>query len=54
MVIMGCAGMARYRARLEDDLKLPVIDPTQAAVAVALGALLARRAVPALQAQRAA
>lgn len=54
VVIMGCAGMARYRARLEDDLKLPVIDPTQAAVAVALGALLARRAVPALQAQRAA
>ena len=44
VIIMGCAGMARYRARLEDDLKLPVIDPTQAGVAIALGALLARRA----------
>jgi Asp/Glu/hydantoin racemase len=42
-VIMGCAGMARYRARLEDALKVPVIDPTQAAVAIALGNLLARQ-----------
>ena len=42
-VIMGCAGMARYRARLEDALGLPVIDPTQAAVGMAMGAWLARR-----------
>ena len=43
VVIMGCAGMARYRARLEDALKVPVIDPTQAAVGIALGNLLARQ-----------
>jgi len=43
VVIMGCAGMARYRARLEDALGVPVIDPTQAAVAIALGNLLARQ-----------
>ncbi len=42
VVIMGCAGMARYRARLEEVLDLPVIDPTQAAVGIALGQLLAR------------
>lgn len=42
-VIMGCAGMARYRARLEDALSVPVIDPTQAAVGMAMGALLARQ-----------
>lgn len=39
-VILGCAGMARHRAALEAELGLPVIDPTQAAVAMALGALL--------------
>ena len=44
VVIMGCAGMARYRERLEDVLKVPVIDPTQAAVGIALGNLLARQA----------
>ena len=40
-IIMGCAGMARYRTRLEDHLKVPVIDPTQAGVALAMGRLLA-------------
>ena len=40
-VIMGCAGMARYRRRLEDEIKVPVIDPTQAGVAMAMGRLLA-------------
>ena len=39
VVVMGCAGMARYRDRLEDALRVPVIDPTQAAVAMALGVL---------------
>ncbi len=38
-VILGCAGMARHRAPLEAELGLPVIDPTQAAVAMAIGAL---------------
>ncbi|WP_439524411.1 aspartate/glutamate racemase family protein [Marivita sp.] len=40
-VILGCAGMARHRPGLEAKLNIPVIDPTQAAVAMALGALLA-------------
>jgi len=40
-IILGCAGMARHRPGLEAQLGIPVIDPTQAAVAMALGALLA-------------
>lgn len=43
-VILGCAGMAHWRARLEAELGVPVIDPTQAAVGLALAALLAARA----------
>ena len=39
VLIMGCAGMARYRKRLEDDTDLPVVDPTQAAVTMAIGAV---------------
>ena len=38
VVVMGCAGMARYRARLEDALDLPVVDPTQAAAGMAVTA----------------
>ena len=38
-VVMGCAGMARYRVSLEQALGIPVIDPTQAAVTMALGAV---------------
>jgi Asp/Glu/hydantoin racemase len=34
---MGCAGMARHRRPLEQALGIPVIDPTQAAVTMALG-----------------
>ena len=41
-IVLGCAGMAGHRERLEGDLALPVIDPTQAAVALALGRLLSR------------
>jgi Asp/Glu/hydantoin racemase len=37
VIVMGCAGMARHRAPLEAALSVPVIDPTQAAVAMALG-----------------
>jgi len=37
VVIMGCAGMARYRDRLQDAIGLPVVEPTQAAVAMAIG-----------------
>mgnify|MGYP003671303116 CR=1 FL=1 len=35
-IVLGCAGMARYRKKLEDELSVPVIDPTQAAVSNAL------------------
>ena len=37
VVVMGCAGMARHRQPLEAALGVPVIDPTQAAVAMAIG-----------------
>ncbi|WP_439498863.1 aspartate/glutamate racemase family protein [Bosea sp. (in: a-proteobacteria)] len=36
-IVMGCAGMARHRKPLEQALGVPVIDPTQAAVAMAIG-----------------
>ena len=38
-IVMGCAGMARHRRPLEQALGLPVIYPTQAAVAMAIGAV---------------
>ena len=38
VLVMGCAGMARYRACLEDALDMPVIDPTQAAAGMAVTA----------------
>jgi Asp/Glu/hydantoin racemase len=41
-IVMGCAGMARHRRPLEDALGLPVIDPTQAAVAMAIGTIMVR------------
>jgi allantoin racemase len=37
VIVMGCAGMARHRTALQAELGIPVIDPTQAAVAMALG-----------------
>jgi Asp/Glu/hydantoin racemase len=37
VIVMGCAGMARHRRPLEQALGIPVIDPTQAAVTMALG-----------------
>ncbi len=40
VIVMGCAGMARHRAPLEAELGVPVIDPTQAAVAMAMGAVV--------------
>src|SRR5690606_7333546 len=36
-LVLGCAGMARHRRPLETELGIPVIDPVQAAVAMALG-----------------
>jgi Asp/Glu/hydantoin racemase len=37
VLVMGCAGMARYRDALEEAVQLPIVEPTQAAVAMALG-----------------
>jgi Asp/Glu/hydantoin racemase len=37
VVVMGCAGMARYRQPLQDAIGIPVVEPTQAAVAMAIG-----------------
>lgn len=42
-IVMGCAGMARHRKPLEEALGIPVIDPTQAAVTMALGTLQVAR-----------
>ena len=39
-IVLGCAGMARHRQPLECVLGVPVVEPTQAAVAMALGAVL--------------
>src|SRR5213078_1926516 len=46
VIVMGCAGMARHRRPLEDALGVPVIDPTQAAVTMAVGAVQFSRARP--------
>jgi Asp/Glu/hydantoin racemase len=37
VVVMGCAGMSRYRKPLQDAIGIPVVEPTQAAVAMAIG-----------------
>ena len=37
VLVMGCAGMARYRAELEEAVRIPVVEPTQPAVAMAIG-----------------
>ena len=40
VIVLGCAGMSRHRLKLEAELGIPVIDPTQAAVSMALGTIL--------------
>ena len=42
VLVLGCAGMARYRERLEDAIGIPVVDPALAAAGMAT-ALLAKR-----------
>ena len=37
VVILGCTGMAHFRRPLEAALGLPIVEPTRAAVALALG-----------------
>ncbi|WP_339115602.1 aspartate/glutamate racemase family protein [Thioclava sp. GXIMD2076] len=39
-IVLGCAGMAPIRARLERDTGLAIIDPVLAAAAIALGTIL--------------
>lgn len=39
VLILGCAGMARYRDRVSDGVGIPVVEPTQSAVAMAMGRL---------------
>ena len=36
VIVMGCAGMAAYRAPLRDALGIAVVEPTQAAVGMAI------------------
>ena len=38
-LILGCAGMARYRTSLQEALGVPVVDPAQAAVSQAITTL---------------
>ncbi len=37
VIILGCAGMTTFRADLEDHLGIPVVEPCQAATAMAIG-----------------
>lgn len=41
VIVMGCAGMARHRAALQQALNVPVIDPAQAAISMAIGTVQA-------------
>ncbi len=43
VLILGCAGMAHYRAEVEAVTGLPVVDPCQAAVATAIGQIVLRQ-----------
>jgi allantoin racemase len=43
VLVMGCAGMAQYRRLLEQRVGIPVVEPTQAATAMALNAVQAAR-----------
>lgn len=40
VIVLGCAGLSAHRARLEAAIGRPVVDPTQAAVSMAVGTLL--------------
>jgi Asp/Glu/hydantoin racemase len=39
VIVMGCAGMAALHRRLQDNLGVPVVEPVQAAVSMAMGAV---------------
>jgi Asp/Glu/hydantoin racemase len=40
VIVLGCAGMASHRRPLAEALGVPVVEPSQAAVTAALGAVL--------------
>ena len=42
VLVLGCAGMARYRDRIENSLGIPVVDPTLAAAGMAISLLSPR------------
>jgi Asp/Glu/hydantoin racemase len=44
VLILGCAGMTAFRARLEAELKVKVVEPCQAATAMAVGRVALARA----------
>ncbi|MEM7505950.1 MAG: aspartate/glutamate racemase family protein [Pseudomonadota bacterium] len=44
VLILGCAGMADYRPALQDALGIPVVEPCQAAAAMAIGQITLREA----------
>ena len=48
VLVLGCAGMSQHRKRLEDELRVPVVDPTQVTVGMAVTAVRLgyRRAQP--------
>ena len=41
-VILGCAGMASHRSNLESKIGIPVIDPVQAAVSMAIHRVISK------------
>lgn len=45
VLILGCAGMTAYRAKLENELGVPVVEPCQAAAAMAIGRVALQRAL---------
>jgi len=46
VLVMGCAGLADLRLRLQEAVGLPVVEPTQAAVGMAIGRLAAEPLQP--------
>lgn len=46
-IVLGCAGFSAHREALEQTLGVAVIEPTQSAVALAVGQVLARRSIAA-------
>lgn len=44
-IILGCTGMAHHRVALREAVGLPVIEPSQAAVALAVGLIVSHEAL---------